>query len=224
MFVPCQWFLHLSGWPHHTSSCFFFLLMWETYLHSLVSLGLKVREAKQHARKWLWQRVQWLGGGWFRVRASPSEWWFGLTEEEKFKKWFWSDMMFLLAFRVKTISRDCGRRPDSSEYSSEVCTGEGGWGAVAGWGRAALSQSWMIRRWSQIPHFPAQRMSSAKPSRSPRISKSCYELLRRTSMTGQKRKDRHQIKFHLFFFFFSFLFLHFKFKFLLHSWTWFCSL
>lgn len=57
--------------PHLFLFFFFFSLVWETYLHSLVFLGLKVREAKQHARKWLWQHVQWLGDGWFRVRASP---------------------------------------------------------------------------------------------------------------------------------------------------------
>lgn len=59
---------------------------------------------------------------------------------------------------------------------------------MAGWGRAAPSLSWMIWRWSQTPLFPAQRTSSAKPSRSPRISKSCCELLRRTNMRGQSLK------------------------------------
>lgn len=34
--------------------------------------------------------------------------------------------MCLFAFRVKTVSRDFGRRPDSSEFPSEVCAGEGG--------------------------------------------------------------------------------------------------
>lgn len=35
-------------------------------LPSLFSLGLQVREAKQHARKWLWQHIQWLWDGWLR--------------------------------------------------------------------------------------------------------------------------------------------------------------
>lgn len=59
---------------------------------------------------------------------------------------------------------------------------------MVGSGRAALSLSWMIWRRSPTQHFPARRMSSAKPSRSPRISKSCCERLRRTNMTGQDLK------------------------------------
>lgn len=66
----------------------------------------------------------------------------------------------------------------------QVCAEEWGWGAAAGWARAAPSLSWMTWRWSQTPRFPAQRTSSAKPSRSPRISRSCCELLRRTNMTA----------------------------------------
>lgn len=99
---------------------------------------------------------------------------------------FRRETMCSLAFRVKTISRAFGRRPDPSEFPSEDCPGERGWGAVAGWGRAALFQSWMTWRWSQTPHFPARRTSSAKLSRSPRIFKSCCELLRRTNTTGQR--------------------------------------
>lgn len=37
----------------------------------LFLLGHKIREAKQHAGKWLWQYIQWLWDGWFGVRASP---------------------------------------------------------------------------------------------------------------------------------------------------------
>lgn len=37
----------------------------------LFLLGHKVREAKQHAGKWLWQYIQRLWDGWFGVRASP---------------------------------------------------------------------------------------------------------------------------------------------------------
>lgn len=37
--------------------------------------GFKIGEAKQHARKWLWQHVQWLGDGWLGVRKSPRSQW-----------------------------------------------------------------------------------------------------------------------------------------------------
>lgn len=61
---------------------------------------------------------------------------------------------------------------------------------MVGRGRAALSRSRMIWRWSQTPLFPAQRTSSAKPSRSPRTSKSYCELLRRTNTTGQNLRTK----------------------------------
>lgn len=37
--------------------------------------GFKIGEAKQHARKWLWQHVQWLWDGWLGVRKSPRSQW-----------------------------------------------------------------------------------------------------------------------------------------------------
>lgn len=72
----------------------------------------------------------------------------------------------------------------------EVCVGEEGWGAAAGWGRAAPSRSWMTWRWSQTRRFPAQRTSFARRSRLPRISRSYCERLRRTNTTGQQREQR----------------------------------
>lgn len=104
---------------------------------------------------------------------------------------------------------------------SAVWGGEGGWGAVVGSGRAALSLSWMIWRRSPTQHFPARRMSSAKPSRSPRISKSCCERLRRTNMTGQDLK-RNSLS-GLVFFSFLFFAVISNSDFLLHSWL-FCYL
>lgn len=119
-----------------------------------------------------------------RGKSFATEWWSGLNGDKTIMR-FRSEMTCSFAFRVKTISRAFGRRPDPSEFPSEDCPGERGWGAVAGRGRAALFQSWMTWRWSQTPHFPARRTSSVKLSRSPRIFKSCCELLRRTNMTGQ---------------------------------------
>lgn len=49
-------------------SCF---LLFELFLPFVIPLGVKVREAKQHAGKRLWQHLQRVGDGWFGVRASP---------------------------------------------------------------------------------------------------------------------------------------------------------
>lgn len=104
--------------------------------------------------------------------------------------------------------------------------GEGGWGAVAGWGRVALSLNLMIWRWTLTPRFPAQRTSSARPNRSPRISRSCCELLRRTNMTGQNEMKGFCFfyQFCIWFIYICVCFLNFRFlalilnlKFLLHS-------
>lgn len=71
------WYAVFKLWFCH--SCFWFILSkkWliTTFLKILFLPGLEVREAEQHARKWLWQYIQWLWDGWFRVRASPNSNW-----------------------------------------------------------------------------------------------------------------------------------------------------
>lgn len=54
--------------------------------------------------------------------------------------------------------------------------------AAAGWERAGRYPSWMITNLSLTPVCPAQKTSSVKLSRSPRTSRSCWGLHRRTSM------------------------------------------
>lgn len=144
----------------------------------LFLLGHKVREAKQHAGKWLWQYIQWLWDGWFGVRASPRIMVCANWQREK------SNKQCACTQYGEILAADM-----TSELPSAVWAGEGGWGAAAGWGRAAPSLSWTIWRWSRIPRCPAPRTSSAKPSRSPRTSRSCCGLLRRTNMTGQNLRS-----------------------------------
>ncbi|XP_052317221.1 ARF GTPase-activating protein GIT2a isoform X11 [Oncorhynchus keta] len=67
---------------------------------------------------------------------------------------------------------------------SDVWAGGGGLGAVAGLGRAAPSLNWMILKPSQTLRSPAPRMSFARRSRSPRTSRICSALHRRTSTTA----------------------------------------
>lgn len=159
----------------------------------LFLLGHKVREAKQHAGKWLWQYIQRLWDGWFGVRASPRIMACANWQREK------SNKQCACTQYGEILAADM-----TPELPSAVWAGEGGWGAAAGWGRAAPSLSWTIWRWSRIPRCPAPRTSSAKPSRSPRTSRSCCGLLRRTNMTGQNLRSGSV------FFQLSFPWLHFK--------------
>lgn len=92
------------------------------------------------------------------------------------------------------VCSDCCRLPPATD-----CAGEGGWGAVVGWEKVAPFQSWTPLKRSLTPRSPARRMSSARPSRSPRTSRSCCELLRRTNTTGQCRKEKNLLLFHVFF-------------------------
>lgn len=139
-------------------------LMWEIFAFFP---GLKVRETEQHARKWLWQHVQWLRGGWLGVRTPPREA-FG-------------------AIAGEVCSDCCHPPPPPLDWA-----GEAGWGAAVGWGKAAPSRSWTIPRRSLTPHCPARRTSSARPSRSPRTSRSCCEPLRRTNTTGRCLQENRQ--------------------------------
>lgn len=137
--------------------------------------GLQVRETEQHAWKWLWQHVQWLRDGWFRVRAPPRD-----------------------ALRAVT-GEECAVIVAVPPHPTTDCAGEGGWGAAAGWEKVAPFQSWIPLKRSRTSRSPARRMSSARPSRSPRTSRSCCEPLRRTNTTGRCLKDKNLLLFHVFF-------------------------
>lgn len=59
---------------------------------------------------------------------------------------------------------------------------------MAGWEKALLFLRWTTWIRSLTPHFPALKTSSGKQSRSPRISRSCCEQLRKTNTTGRNLK------------------------------------
>lgn len=124
-------------------------------------------------------------------------WWFVMKE---WLKEIQEGSLLIEQFQISINKCKRNSKKDNSipSFWLEVCVGEGGWGAAAGWGRAAPSRSWMTWRWSRTRRFPAQRTSSARRSRLPRTSRSCCEPPRRTNTTGQPRQDPKSLhRFHL---------------------------
>lgn len=68
---------------------------------------------------------------------------------------------------------------------------EGGSGAAAGWEKLAPNLNWRIQTVTR--HFPAQKMSFGKPSRSPKTFRSSYEQLRRVNTTGAGRSAKEHL-------------------------------
>lgn len=128
--------------------------------------------------------------------------------------------MFLLAFRVKTISR-------RESWFFWIFL----WSLYR---RGRLRSSGWLGEGSSIPELDDSEVESdpTLPStedvirKTEQITKNIQELLRAAQENKHDRSETEKIFIRLSFtyFFFSFPFLHFKFKFLLHSWTWFCSL
>lgn len=175
---------------------------------SLFLIGFEVREAKQHARKWLWQHIQWVWDGGFGVRTSP-------------RMMVWSELMCCFACGIKTTSSDIGSRHDF--FCISLCSlGRRGRLRSSGWfGEGSSIPELDDLETESDPTLPSTEDVIRKTEQ---ITKNIQELLRAAQENKHDRLGSEE-KLSFWFVFFSFLFFAVisNSDFLLHSWL-FCYL
>lgn len=154
----------------------------------LFLLGHKVREAKQHAGKWLWQYIQWLWDGWFGVRASPRIMVCANWQREKSNK----------TVCLYTVRGDFGSRHDS--WTSLCSLSRRGRLRSSGW----LGEGSSIPELDDLEMEPDPTLPSTEDviRKTEQITKNIQELLRAAQ---ENKHDRSESTFRICFLSFHFL-------------------